>query len=533
MSDDNKTLEILLTTKAELAGAQQLAAQLERQIGQAKALGKDYSDLKKQLDQVNAATQNVAPELKHLAGGEEEASSAAELMHHNHRQLHMLLGELGARSVPGLTEALMGLSMGPVGAVVAIAAAFELWKYRIEAAEKALGTVEIPDLTAGIDTANNLSTAWDGLARSVRNASDEYASAEAIHNRMVGSIQAELRAQHALIDATKNKALADLNVQRAGGMDQGEYERRKAIIERGADDATVQAEIAARNKELAAKRATAARAQQEAQQHGAAAAGIKDLGGPESTDEQVAAIIEDQKKVADAARKTQEEIGANRARLQNMQLDEKGRPIVSQNLPQDTTWWMSVYGTEPDTFNPLQQSIEQEKRARETADAAEKRVGELKRAAEKRKEEREKAAKAAALAQKTKEELAPEDDPNAANTPGTVAYENAQQAARQKDKGKATTINSDAAAFAADRKVVDADSAWLRTHAATPENVGEYRAKIQELLKAVADMQSAFTEIQNLGGDVHSIAKVLETTKREVADVRIIVERLNNHQNLP
>jgi hypothetical protein len=38
-------LEFVIKTRSELAGAQAAAAALERQIGQAKALGKDFSAL--------------------------------------------------------------------------------------------------------------------------------------------------------------------------------------------------------------------------------------------------------------------------------------------------------------------------------------------------------------------------------------------------------------------------------------------------------------------------------------------------------
>lgn len=49
------TVDVLFRTRAELQGARQFADELERQIGKAKALGKDYSELEGQLTKVRAA----------------------------------------------------------------------------------------------------------------------------------------------------------------------------------------------------------------------------------------------------------------------------------------------------------------------------------------------------------------------------------------------------------------------------------------------------------------------------------------------
>src|ERR1700734_1993121 len=55
MADDSKELNFKIVTQAELGGFEQVAANLEKQIGMAKALGKDYSDLADQLKNVRAS----------------------------------------------------------------------------------------------------------------------------------------------------------------------------------------------------------------------------------------------------------------------------------------------------------------------------------------------------------------------------------------------------------------------------------------------------------------------------------------------
>ena len=51
----DKDLEILIRTKAELAGAREAEAQLERDIGKARALGQEYGELETRLKRVRAA----------------------------------------------------------------------------------------------------------------------------------------------------------------------------------------------------------------------------------------------------------------------------------------------------------------------------------------------------------------------------------------------------------------------------------------------------------------------------------------------
>ena len=56
MADPDKSLEILISTKADLAGAKAAEAQLEQDITSAKALGEAYDDLETRLKNVRNAT---------------------------------------------------------------------------------------------------------------------------------------------------------------------------------------------------------------------------------------------------------------------------------------------------------------------------------------------------------------------------------------------------------------------------------------------------------------------------------------------
>jgi hypothetical protein len=64
----DNTVEIVISTRAELDGVKNLKRELEGQIGVSKALGRDYSNLGSQLSKVNAAISKAAPEFSSLTG---------------------------------------------------------------------------------------------------------------------------------------------------------------------------------------------------------------------------------------------------------------------------------------------------------------------------------------------------------------------------------------------------------------------------------------------------------------------------------
>jgi hypothetical protein len=133
MADDQKVLEILLKTRAELAGAKQLEDSLERQIGAAKALG-DVDGLKKltpQLEAVRGSIKAATEGNTELAAAEKESSEAAEFLHHNHRQLHLLMHEMGGEA-GHLGGALLNAFRGPVGPALALGGIIALLKNKFD-----------------------------------------------------------------------------------------------------------------------------------------------------------------------------------------------------------------------------------------------------------------------------------------------------------------------------------------------------------------------------------------------------------------
>lgn len=528
-------LDFTIKTTAELDGAQATATSLERSIGAAKAAGKDFSELQRQLNKVNESLKDVSPELKKLGENEDEAGRLTEFLHHNHRQLHELL-----RMTPGVAgeagESLLAMAHGPVGPLLALAGALRMVFSILDEVE----SQRLPDLSSGIDQANNYATAWNGIATAIDSVTQAYNSSEDVHARSLKAIGSELKAQKDYIQAVKDRAMAELNVQRAAGMDQGEYDRKKDIIENGASDQEAQAEIAARNAQLAADKKEADQAAAEA---AAAAAKAQNFKGPQ-TKEQAEAEAAAQKIVVDAERKKQEEAEARVNQIQDVQTDVASMKSYGQAIMVGLEGIREAYRSASsdnsklsltDAGNAANLTTEQKAAAdaKARADAAEAEAERIKKAGEERerlqKDAEEKAKKAAELQAK----IAPEFAPDAATKPGTVAYENAQAAARQRDRDNAARINSDVTAFSADKKTVEADSRWLNSNAPTAQNIGEYRAKIAEMSNAVADMVAIMNELSSLGADTKKLAISLTALQKDAAETKNIANQaLSNSQLL-
>lgn len=78
MADGDKVFTITFSTEAELAGAEQLLASLEKQIGAAKALGEEYGEEQAKADRVRAAIEGQSAAHGEAAGSADDLSKAVE-----------------------------------------------------------------------------------------------------------------------------------------------------------------------------------------------------------------------------------------------------------------------------------------------------------------------------------------------------------------------------------------------------------------------------------------------------------------------
>ena len=237
MADNENSLDFTIRTRAELAGAEATATALEMQIGKAKALGQDYSELSAQLNRVQGAITNVQPELKkqneHLEGS------------------RLLFTEIN-RILPGLGHELHAAFLGPVGAVIAFASVVDAAKSQLEAFNKALDDAAESD--AAHNFAEGIRAMNDALAEGIKKIADyneaiaKVATHETTIARALGSQLGLMKAIAAERDKEANAAeaahKAEIERQEKGGEITPE---QKAIQE-------AQLEIKAAQDEAANKR---------------------------------------------------------------------------------------------------------------------------------------------------------------------------------------------------------------------------------------------------------------------------------------
>ncbi len=171
MSDQN-TLEILITTKAELAGAQALRDSLEQSIGKAKALGNvdEVKKLSGELTTVNGSIKAATGANAELAEAEKEGAAATEFLHKNHRQLHTLFGLMpGAAGQAGAS--MLQMLRGPIGPALALGliikklgADFSEWQANLDAvgaaAAKSPFSEAIKQIGTDMETARSKAQAY-------------------------------------------------------------------------------------------------------------------------------------------------------------------------------------------------------------------------------------------------------------------------------------------------------------------------------------------------------------------------------------
>ncbi len=223
MADDQKTLDILIRTKAELAGAKSLEQSLEQSIGKAKALGNlpEVEKLSAQLTTVrgamkaatdasgelaaeekdlSASMEHLPDSLKNVGKGSEQAGHFAASARMEHMALHHAFRELD-KICPGLGSSLDMMSRG---------------MHAVEAGEEgaAVGAVEakgafesmmatILPLLAVMLTIQAITEYWDLYKESVEAAAK--AQEEAM-KRIQESTHAALKAVEELNEAMHPKA---------------------------------------------------------------------------------------------------------------------------------------------------------------------------------------------------------------------------------------------------------------------------------------------------------------------------------------
>jgi hypothetical protein len=499
-------LDFTIRTKAELAGAEQTADALERQIGKAKALKQDYSELQKQLDTVKESLADYKSRLDESGDATEGISLKKRELMEGLRGLSgefPMLGE-AARLAFNSVALGIGLVAAGIGAVV----------YSAQKMAEVLGAVDMPDLSENTRDAEKLATAYSGVAKAVGDAQTEFNSAPEIYKRQTDAITAQLTAIKALIQAEKDKAVADLDIERAGGkISPAGYAAQKAMIEQGANASAVKAEIDARNQDLAARKAEAANAALQARNAGEAAGAIK----LPADNKVIEANLADLTALQDAAKKQAADARARLQAIQDFEFEKAvsdGGVIDTAKLTPQAIKFNLTYGKDstPESAAALEKQNIASSQAQ--ADAAARNIARI----EKEKADRDKLrAEAEAAAKKAGElnlGLQGEDDPN---RPGSTAWKNAQ-AARVAGLQVATGAESGLAGqfSAASRDVADLTAyAGQRNH--TPADLQKAKDAVKDASSALREAGTFINELAGLGEDVGKFRQQLADLEGRVA----------------
>jgi hypothetical protein len=232
MSDNpSHKLEIKITTPAELAGAQQVEEQLQRDIGKAKALGQNCDELQSKLTQVRTVIKSYHGEL-------DVATKHVDKHVLSHSQLHKIIHSLN-ESVPYLGT-LLQAATNPIGASVAIGiTALGYFHQKIKEVNEEL------DRT-GEENAKPLTHQMEALRENIVDSAveaekfklrmQELAHAELSVAQRTQEVIEALKQQYATLasmdDARKGHELAMLELMHTAGLTStAEYEKQKFAIE--------------------------------------------------------------------------------------------------------------------------------------------------------------------------------------------------------------------------------------------------------------------------------------------------------------
>jgi hypothetical protein len=478
MSDTDNTLKIKIEVDGDLTPGAQKAQDA--------------------LDQANKTIVKTADDAKESARVEVDSTEKVEI---GKRELLESMHRLN-REYPLLGEAARA-AFNPLAITIAgLVEAGSIWVERLKAAQEVLGGFELPDFSAHTSGVSAAAEAYDKLKTAVQGADEEFNGAAAAFERQSTAIKAQLDATKQLIAAQKEKALADLDIERAGGrVSAGSYDARRSMIEQGANDATVQAEIDARNADMAARKQEAAQIEKDSQAAAAKAANIQ----PGLNDASLKQLIAEAQAGVEASKKAEADAKAEASHAEDVEVRVQGGQGLTglADIAQNAAGDVGFFAKHGLTANPeevAKQESAAAKAAQETQAGLEDKIAQLQKQLDERTKARDEAARLAAEAEKKRLELQGQDNPNQV---GSVAWQNAQA---QKTQGLRDTT-SEEKRFAADVEQFTKDAATYKHSAgkADPESIAKARQAMTDMFEMVTD---AFSIMQQLAGMGQNVAEL-------------------------
>lgn len=487
MSDSSNTIQVIieLLQKGDFTGA---AAEIEKVKTAAGESAGNYTKMGEA--SAAAAAQDVEATDKITLSKRELSESMREL-----QSQFPLLGELARAAYNPM-----------VLSIFTIIGAFEIWKSRVDAMANALGAVQIPDFNDQVEQIYNSAAAWNAQALAITAANEAFNSTKEISDRATAAITAQTDAIKKNLDAKKQLAEAKINLQLAEGqITPEEAAAKKSQIEQGYTAQTAQAEIDARNADLASKQHSIGQFQAEATRLKKQADDTAKAAGLPTNPNDDAAVQKAQQDQIDARQKS---IDESRAHLDLFrQAGDPDASLLDREIAQGKL--LGIYGAsiatpggEAAAQKAEQDNIvtqEQSQRALEQQQAAQK------EAAKKRDDLLSRSTTAAGQAATAQDEYGYQSDPN---QPGSLAWQNAQDKKNAATQNQTTGIQTDADAvneFQRDARII---GRFDSSQHPSPEQASQAEIAANDMNEMLKRLKPVLEHIANYGPIVAELSRV-------------------------
>lgn len=350
-------LVFTIKTPAELDGAKQAEATLEKLRGRAGVLGKDLTQIDAKLKQVResiasyessgagvetigkmastaaVSTKELGDSAKALADHTKDSLNPALAAHQelleegitvadksfaSTKQVKDAFRELG-HTIPGASTAAR-IAMNPVAtAAASVAAAILIWRNRVRELQATYASAELPDLSqAHVARVSAAAEAWKNFGEAYKQAVEATKTPGSIAQRAIQDIEDQVTAQKKLLEAYKANELARLELGKEN-LTPEEYATQRVEIEKRYGQAGLNVDARAADMKIQASKQEQSLLRDEARRKSTEAGSIRVA--PAAVD---ARNMEDMKAAAEVA---QAEIARRRQRLSDLGDLEAGTSI--------------------------------------------------------------------------------------------------------------------------------------------------------------------------------------------------------------
>lgn len=249
---DNEVFQVKIITPVELSGAKALEEQLQRDIGKAKALGEDFSQLQTKLKSVQAAIANAD-----IPDASEREKRSLRETREELRLLSAQAGPLGEIIRTAFSPELVGLAAF-MSAIEGVRAMFAALQKQVDDYNESMRAIDAAKAKALADTTHDAAKAAADFAAAQAKLDDESASADKLMAARIKTYNDQVEAVQKVNEAQEKAFEAEIDRRASLGQitkEQAESAKSRGRLDldaaRGAiDQAKLQNEIDERQRQL-------------------------------------------------------------------------------------------------------------------------------------------------------------------------------------------------------------------------------------------------------------------------------------------